>query len=229
MEMHRAATVCRSCHMFMDPIGLALDNFDVTGKWRIRENGAPLDTRGSSTTGLPLAAPADLRAALLKRPEPLVRTFTENLMAYALGRRVEVYDKPTVRPHRAPGGGGRLSPLVVHSRSGEERRVPDEADTGRRHRRPPPLRRDKEPHMDVISGRHLPRRTFLRGVGATWRLPLPRRDGPAGRLGRGRAAAGLDRSASDRDRDGARHRRLQRLGREPDTCGRPRRSAAASI
>jgi hypothetical protein len=97
MEMHRAAAVCRSCHMFMDPIGLALDNFDVTGKWRIRENGAPLDTRGQLYDGTPLASPQDLRAALIKRPDPLVRTFTENLMAYALGRHVEVHDKPTVR------------------------------------------------------------------------------------------------------------------------------------
>ena len=46
MELHRANPTCRTCHQYMDPIGLALDNFDVTGKWRYRENGAPLDTRG---------------------------------------------------------------------------------------------------------------------------------------------------------------------------------------
>jgi hypothetical protein len=97
MEMHRASTVCRSCHMFMDPIGLALDNFDVTGKWRIRENGVSLDTRGVFYDGTPVESPADLRRVLLKRPTPLVRTFTENLMAYALGRRAEYYDRPTVR------------------------------------------------------------------------------------------------------------------------------------
>ena len=81
----------------MDPIGLALDNFDVTGKWRIRENGMPLDTRGELYDGTPVTSPRDLRQALLRRPIPLVRTFTENLMAYALGRRIEYYDKPTVR------------------------------------------------------------------------------------------------------------------------------------
>ena len=97
MEMHRSNPVCSSCHKFMDPIGLALDNFDVTGKWRIRENGMPLDTRGELYDGTPVTSPADLRQALLRRPIPLVRTFTENLMAYALGRRVEYYDKPTVR------------------------------------------------------------------------------------------------------------------------------------
>ena len=97
MEMHRSNPVCSSCHKFMDPIGLALDNFDVTGKWRIRENGRPLDTRGELYDGTPVTSPEDLRQALLKRPIPLVRTFTENLMAYALGRRIEYYDKPTVR------------------------------------------------------------------------------------------------------------------------------------
>jgi hypothetical protein len=97
MEMHRANPVCASCHKFMDPIGLALDNFDVTGRWRIRENGMPLDTRGELYDGTPLTSPDDLRQALLRRPIPLIRNFTQNLMAYALGRRVEYYDKPTIR------------------------------------------------------------------------------------------------------------------------------------
>jgi hypothetical protein len=97
MEEHRTNPVCRSCHQFMDPIGLALDNFDVTGKWRVRENGMPLDTRGQLYDGTPVQSPEDLRRALLKRPTPLIRTFTENLMAYALGRRIEYYDKPAVR------------------------------------------------------------------------------------------------------------------------------------
>ncbi len=81
----------------MDPIGLALDNYDVTGRWRIRENGMPLDTRGELYDGTPITTPVELNDALLRRPIPLVRTFTQNLMAYALGRRVEYYDQPTVR------------------------------------------------------------------------------------------------------------------------------------
>ncbi len=97
MEMHRANAVCRSCHQFMDPIGLALDNFDVTGRWRIREHGMPLDTRGQLYDGTEISTPAELQRALLDRPIPLIRTFTQNLMAYALGRRIEAYDKPTVR------------------------------------------------------------------------------------------------------------------------------------
>ena len=97
MEMHRANPACSSCHKFMDPIGLALDNFDVTAKWRVRENGAPLDTRGDFYDGTPVSTPGELSTALLKRPTPLVRTFTENLLAYALGRRVEYFDQPTIR------------------------------------------------------------------------------------------------------------------------------------
>ncbi len=97
MEVHREDPQCRSCHLYMDPIGLALDQFDVTARWRVRENGLTLDPRGTFYDGTPLASPADLSAVLLKRPVPLARTLTENLLAYALGRRPEYYDQPTVR------------------------------------------------------------------------------------------------------------------------------------
>jgi hypothetical protein len=97
MEMHRDNASCRSCHQFIDPIGLALDNFDVTGRWRIRENGEPLDTRGDFYDGTKIASPAELQRALLKRPTPIVRAFTQNLMAYAIGRRVEYFDQPAIR------------------------------------------------------------------------------------------------------------------------------------
>jgi Protein of unknown function (DUF1592)/Protein of unknown function (DUF1588)/Protein of unknown function (DUF1587)/Protein of unknown function (DUF1595)/Protein of unknown function (DUF1585) len=97
MEMHRANPTCNACHRFMDPIGLALDNFDVTAKWRTRENGMPLDTKGEYYDGAPVSTPAELLRALTARPVPLVRTFTENLLAYALGRRTEDFDQPTIR------------------------------------------------------------------------------------------------------------------------------------
>ena len=97
LELHSSNPTCNACHRFMDPIGLALDNFDVTAKWRLRENGMPLDTRGDFYDGTPVSTPAELIDALLKRPTPLARTFTENLLAYALGRRVEYYDQPTIR------------------------------------------------------------------------------------------------------------------------------------
>jgi hypothetical protein len=115
MEMHRANPVCHSCHQFMDPIGLALDNFDVTGSWRIKENGISVDTRGQLYDGTALTNPAELRAALMSRPEPLIRNFTANLLAYALGRRVEWYDMPTVRAivRGAAANDNRMSAFVL--------------------------------------------------------------------------------------------------------------------
>ncbi|MDX1405966.1 MAG: DUF1592 domain-containing protein [Woeseiaceae bacterium] len=97
MELHRANPVCAACHNVMDPIGLALDNFDVTGRWRIRENDMPLDTQATFYDGTQISTPAELSAALLRRPLPLVREFTANMMAFALGRRLEFFDQPTVR------------------------------------------------------------------------------------------------------------------------------------
>ena len=97
MEMHRANPTCNSCHSMMDPIGLALDNFDVTGQWRLRENGMPLDTRGDFYDGSPITSPEDLAVVVLKRPLPLARNFTENLLAYAVGRRMEYSDRPAIR------------------------------------------------------------------------------------------------------------------------------------
>jgi hypothetical protein len=97
MELHRTNPVCRTCHQYMDPMGLALDNFDVTGRWRHRENGMPLDTRGQMYDGTPVSTPLDLSNALMKRPIPLIRAFTENLMAYAIGRRIEDFDQPAIR------------------------------------------------------------------------------------------------------------------------------------
>jgi hypothetical protein len=115
LELHRKDPTCNSCHRFMDPIGLALDNFDVTAKWRAHENGQPLDTKGNFYDGTPLSTPAELSAALLKRPVPLVRNFTDNLLAYALGRRVEYYDQPTIRAitKAAEANDYRLSSIVM--------------------------------------------------------------------------------------------------------------------
>jgi hypothetical protein len=115
MEMHRNNPICAACHNVMDPIGLALDNFDVTGKWRIRENGVPLDTQSTFYDGTQISTPADLSGVLLMRPIPLVREFTENLMAYALGRRAEYYDQPVIREIVAEAGKNdyRMSSLIM--------------------------------------------------------------------------------------------------------------------
>ena len=115
MEIHRTNPTCNACHRFMDPIGLSLDSFDVTGRLRVRENGMPLDTRGDYYDGSPINDLGQLAAALMKRPEPLVRTFTENLMAYALGRRVETFDQPAVRAiaRQAAGDGYKMSSFIL--------------------------------------------------------------------------------------------------------------------
>jgi len=97
MEEHRKNPTCAACHKMMDPIGLALEHFDVTGQWRMRDNGTAIDSRGELWDGTAVQTPSDLRESLLKRRESLLRTFARNLMAYATGRRVEYYDMPTVR------------------------------------------------------------------------------------------------------------------------------------
>jgi len=115
MEMHRHSPACRSCHRMMDPIGLAFENFDVTGRWRIKDEGSPVDPVGEMYDGTQINGPQSLRAALLNRPEPIIRTFTEGLMAYALGRRIEYYDMPTVRAiaRNAEAQGNRMSAFIL--------------------------------------------------------------------------------------------------------------------
>jgi hypothetical protein len=99
MEQHRAKPSCNSCHGVMDPLGFALENFDAIGEWRNvdRHAGTAIDASGQLADGTPIAGPADLRQALMRRPEQFVQTMTEKLMTYALGRSVEYYDMPVVR------------------------------------------------------------------------------------------------------------------------------------
>ena len=115
LEHHRASPACSSCHRMMDPIGLALENFDATGVWRTNDNGTPVDATGELYDGTPVTSPSDLREALLTRPTPLLRTFTENLMAYGLGRRLEYYDMPAVRAivREAEASDNRLSAFIL--------------------------------------------------------------------------------------------------------------------
>ena len=97
MEIHRANPACSSCHNVIDPIGLAFENFDVTGVWRNRDGGTLVDTEAELYDGSKLTGVSGLRDAILERPEVFYRIFTENLMAYALGRRVEHFDQPAIR------------------------------------------------------------------------------------------------------------------------------------
>ena len=115
MEAHRSNPTCRSCHRVIDPIGLALENYGVSGAWRIKDNGVPIDAAGEIYDGTPVASPGDLRAALLRRPTPIIRTFTENLMAYGLGRRLSHTDMPMLRAivARAAADGNRISAFIL--------------------------------------------------------------------------------------------------------------------
>ena len=97
MEQHRANPACVSCHRVIDPLGLALENFDVTGRYRIKDNGVPVDSTGQLYDGTPMEGAAGLRTALLKHKDAFLMTFAENLMTYALGRRIEAYDMPALR------------------------------------------------------------------------------------------------------------------------------------
>jgi mono/diheme cytochrome c family protein len=97
MEVHRANPTCMSCHRVIDPIGLALENFDVTGKYRIKDAGVAVDTKSTLYDGTPIEGAAGLRAALLKHQDVVLLSFTENLMTYALGRRIEGPDMWAVR------------------------------------------------------------------------------------------------------------------------------------
>jgi hypothetical protein len=97
MEQHRRNPTCASCHRIMDPLGFALENFDGVGEWRLKETGGAIDPVGQLGNGAPVDGPIGLRKAILKQPEMFVRTLTDTLMTYGLGRGVEHKDKPLVR------------------------------------------------------------------------------------------------------------------------------------
>jgi len=100
MEDHRANPACASCHRIMDPIGLALENFDAVGAWRTREGGAagsPIDASGQLVDGTKVDGVVALREALMREPDAFVRTMTEKLLTYALGRGLSYADMPAVR------------------------------------------------------------------------------------------------------------------------------------
>ncbi|HET9271027.1 MAG TPA: DUF1592 domain-containing protein [Vicinamibacterales bacterium] len=136
MARHRNNPTCAACHAVMDPLGLALENFDATGMWRDRDRyaGAVIDSTGELPDGTPIKGPDDLRQALLRKPEQFVQTFTEGLLTYATGRKLEAYDMPAVRRivHGAAPGGYKFSALVqavVKSDQFKLRRVPQPAST----------------------------------------------------------------------------------------------------
>ncbi len=97
MQEHRANPACASCHKLMDPIGFALENFDAVGLWRTVDSGMPIDPSGQMFDGAKLEGPVTLRQAIVKHADAFIGTFTENLLAYGMGRVLEYYDMPAVR------------------------------------------------------------------------------------------------------------------------------------
>jgi mono/diheme cytochrome c family protein len=116
LARHRQNPTCSSCHAVIDPLGFALENFDVIGGWRtIDEAGKPVDARGATIGGDEVDGLTGLRRLLLAQPDQFPRTLTEKLMAYALGRRLEYGDEPAVRKivRDAGAGGYRWSSLIM--------------------------------------------------------------------------------------------------------------------
>jgi hypothetical protein len=129
MEAHRANVTCNNCHRLIDPIGLALENFDVTGAWRTLDTtpgispeglrvhtiGVPIDAKTQMSDGTPLDGPASLRQAIVARSDQFIQTLTEKLMAYAIGRRVAYFDMPSIRAidREAAKNNNRFSAIVL--------------------------------------------------------------------------------------------------------------------
>ena len=116
LERHREDPLCASCHTLMDPLGFALEEFDAVGAWReFDETGGPVDNLGTWPSGVELKGVSSLRAFLLDYDDQFVRTVTEKLMSYALGRPLEYFDQPTVRQivRDAEDGGYRWSSIVL--------------------------------------------------------------------------------------------------------------------
>jgi len=98
LARHRTSAVCTTCHSAIDPLGFALENFDAIGAWRATdESGKPVDATGNLVSGAKVEGLPGLRALLLETPDQFPRTVTAKLLAYALGRRLEYYDRPAVR------------------------------------------------------------------------------------------------------------------------------------
>jgi mono/diheme cytochrome c family protein len=98
LAQHRTNPTCSGCHSVIDPLGFALENFDVIGGWRtVDEAGKPVDSMATLMSGANVEGLTGLRRMLLAEPDQFPRTVTEKLLAYALGRRIEYYDRPAIR------------------------------------------------------------------------------------------------------------------------------------
>jgi hypothetical protein len=115
LAAHRTNAACASCHRLIDPVGFSLEGFDAVGRWRTLEEGKPIDAAGGLPDGSDFEGVAGLEQALLKRPELFVRTLTEKLFTFALGRPPEHFDAPAIRKivRDARANDYRFSSLIV--------------------------------------------------------------------------------------------------------------------
>src|SRR5439155_12545246 len=97
LAKHRAEAACAGCHRLIDPLGTAFENFDPVGKWRDKDEGQAIDTRGTLVDGKKFDGVMELKTLLLSRKEDFVRCVVEKMLAYALGRKLEFYDVATVK------------------------------------------------------------------------------------------------------------------------------------
>jgi len=99
LALHRTNQSCNHCHGVIDPLGQALENYNAVGEWRERERdtGVAIDPTGRLAIGQEVSNPVNLRAAISSEPDKFVQTIVQNLMTFALGRRVEYEDMPAVR------------------------------------------------------------------------------------------------------------------------------------
>jgi hypothetical protein len=115
MQMHHQNPSCASCHSLFEPLGLALENFDGIGAWRVQDEGQPIDTKGTLADGTKVDGPTSLRDLLSRNSEQFVRVVTEKLLTYAIGRGLEDQDMPLVRAitRGAQGSDYRFSTLLL--------------------------------------------------------------------------------------------------------------------
>ncbi len=130
LELHRADPACASCHVKMDPLGYALENFDAVGAFRQSEDGQALDVSATLPDGTRFSGLAGLRQVLLERRQQFTRAFTERLLTYALGRGLTAADQPTVRriARAAEHDGYRIRSVIVGIVGSEpftQRRTPE--------------------------------------------------------------------------------------------------------
>ena len=158
LEAHRKNPTCAACHVRMDPLGFALENFDALGKWRTSSDGVPVDAAASLPDGTQFDGIVGLRKLLVDHRDEFVRTLTEKLLSYAIGRGIEHFDLPTVRQ------------IARDARTDQ----PPMVGVGSRHREKYAVHHGNY-HGGIammISKKALSRRTVLRGLGTAVALPL---------------------------------------------------------